>query len=147
MLFCKRQLDTTKCHYTEEGLGGALDELTVLLQLGAHAHIAKLVSNSNHLQLTRVSSLMITQCSSITHHAPDEVGVHAPADESLLLALEESLDGSLDVLFHGAIQGLGGGDAADNLATVGGHKRSERSDDSIKVANSENEHNNINDDS
>ena len=46
----KRQLDTTKCHYTEEGLGGALDELTVLLQLGAHAHVAELVSNSDHLQ-------------------------------------------------------------------------------------------------
>ena len=50
MLFCKRQLDTTKCHYTEESLGGALDELTVLLQLGAHAHVAELVSNSDHLQ-------------------------------------------------------------------------------------------------
>ena len=61
MLFCKRQLDTTKCHYTEEGLGGALDELTVLLQLGAHAHVAELVSNSDHLQLIYVSSLLITQ--------------------------------------------------------------------------------------
>ena len=52
MLFCKRQLDSTKCHYTEEDLGGALDELTVLLQLGAHAHVAKLVSNSDDLQIT-----------------------------------------------------------------------------------------------
>ena len=71
-----------------------------------------------------------------THHATDKVGVHAPADEGLLLALEESLDGALDVLLHGAIQGLGGGDAADNLAAVGGHQGTERSDDGIKVANS-----------
>ena len=32
-----------------EDLGGALDELTVLLQLGAHAHVAELVANGDDL--------------------------------------------------------------------------------------------------
>lgn len=136
MLFCKRQLDTTKCHYTEEDLGSALDEVTVLLQLGAHAHIAKLVSNSDDLQWKSVNNLLVKQNQS-THHAPDELGVHAPGDEGLLLASEESLNGSLHVLLHGTIQGLGGGDAAYNLATVGGHQGTERADDGIKVANSD----------
>jgi len=49
MLFCKRQLDTTKCHYTAEDLSGSLDEVTVLLQFGAHTHVTELVSNSDHL--------------------------------------------------------------------------------------------------
>ena len=35
---------------TQEELGGSLDELAVLLQLGAHAHVAELVSNSDHLE-------------------------------------------------------------------------------------------------
>ena len=143
MLFCKRQLDTTKCHYTEEDLGGALDELTVLLQLGAHAHVAKLVSNSDDLQRISVNRLLVIHHQS-THHAPDEVGVHAPGDEGLLLALEESLDGCLHVLLHGAVQGLGGGHAAHNLAAVGGHQGTERSDDGIKVANSDKNINNDN---
>ena len=51
MLFCKRQLDTTKCHYTQEDLSGALDEVTVLLQLGAHTHVTELISNSDDLQM------------------------------------------------------------------------------------------------
>merc|ERR1719499_423657 len=101
MLFCKRQLDSTKCHYTEEDLGGALDELAVLLQLGAHAHVAELVSNSDH-------------------HAANEVGVHAPVDKSLLLALKEPLDGPLHLLLHGGIQGLGGGHTTHDLAAVCG---------------------------
>ena len=50
MLFCKRQLDTTKCHYTAEDLSGSLDEVTVLLQFGAHTHVTELVSNSDHLE-------------------------------------------------------------------------------------------------
>ena len=32
-----------------EYLGGALDELTVLLQLGAHAHVTELVANGDYL--------------------------------------------------------------------------------------------------
>ena len=34
-----------------EDLGGALDELTVLLQLGAHAHVAELVANGDDLAI------------------------------------------------------------------------------------------------
>ena len=70
-----------------------------------------------------------------THHATDKLGVDAPGDESLLLALEESLDGTLHVLLHGSVQGLGCGDAAHNLPAVGGHQGSERADNGIKVAN------------
>ena len=89
---------------TDSGsLGSSLDKFTVLLQLRAHAHIAELVPDGHD-------------------HATDDGGVHCVGDQSLLVPLQESLQSSLDLLQHGSVQGLGCGDLADNLSSVGGHE-------------------------
>merc|ERR1719232_1301185 len=70
------------------------------------------------------------------NHSSNDAGIHAVVDQSLLITLEESLDGSLDLLLHGGVQRLGGGHAADDLTSVGGHQGAEGGNHSIKISNS-----------
>merc|ERR1719232_2150671 len=70
------------------------------------------------------------------NHSSNNAGIHAVVDQSLLISLEESLDGSLDLLLDGGVQRLGGGHAADDLTSVGGHQGAEGGHHSIEISNS-----------